>query len=225
MNKVLIYIICPFVIFSVAACDVLHFGGTSEGVIEFKISYPQADKKNIMIELYPSKMLFKLKDNNYLTEMSAGFGMFKTLYVSDFKEKKLTQLVNVLDKRYALTWDASNINDNWPKYEFETTNNTKEIAGYECQEVIVTPKNKDIEKFKVYYTDEIKREGKNWDNEFSGIDGFLMEYQMERYGVLMKFTATAIMGEDVSDNIFESPTEGYTFVSELEMNKIFENFK
>lgn len=55
----------------------------SEGVIEYKVTYPKMDKTNFMLDFMPKEMKMYFKDNKYITTVSAGMGTFKTEFVCD----------------------------------------------------------------------------------------------------------------------------------------------
>ena len=107
-------------------------------------------------------------------------------------------------------------------------NEVKEIIGYHCNKAIVNVNNEAQDAFTVYYTDKINIETPNWCNEYVEIPGVLLEYQYEKYGVCMRFTASKIEFKKVDDEEFLLPT-GYTLISEPEMDKemqeIFDSFK
>ncbi|NQY12031.1 MAG: hypothetical protein HRT71_21250 [Flavobacteriales bacterium] len=226
MEKNLLYILGLWVVlFFVSGCDVLHIGQFDEGELEFEITYPSLEKGNVMMELYPSKMQLLMKNHDYITNMSAGFGMFKSSYISKSNDKTLTLLVNIIRKKYALTWDTLSLDTTWPELEIEPTGKNKTIAGYVCDEALVKVVGSPDEQFNIYYTDEIERKGSNWDNEFRGIEGFLMEYQMKRFGLEMKFTCTSVVKKEILDSEFINPKDGYEFISEAQMTKIFKDFQ
>ena len=84
------------------------------------------------------------------------------------------------------------------------------------------------ESFYVYYTDEINIRDPNWSNIFKEIDGVLLEYQMERYGIMMKFTAKSVTETKLEETDFQltSDYENLTLTDlEKEINAIFDTFK
>ena len=79
-------------------------------------------------------------------------------------------------------------------------------------------------KFDIFYTTELKIDNPNFATPFHMIDGVLMEYQMKKFGLEMKFTAKSVKKEDIEDSIFELPVE-YKAVSLEEMNTLFEQLQ
>ena len=196
----------------------------SEGKIEY--SAEMVDKTNSMASMAPTKMTIKFKKNKSCVEMSAGMGMFSTCFVSNPDNKSLTQMVKLLNKKFWLTEDANTIkkeNDSY-KFEIKPSNETKIIAGYKCLKATVHIKDSDDPDFTVYYTKDLNIHNPNFSNPFSEIDGVLMEYQMKKFGLEMKFVANKVIKENVDDAIFQVP-EDYKKISKKEMDELFQSLQ
>ena len=203
----------------------------TEGVIEYNISYPKMDKDNFMRDFMPSKMKFSFKEDTYSNSFSAGMGMFKSSFICNKNEAKFTQMVKLINKKYALTLSGDEITKSMsskPSYSIEFTDDVKNIIGYNCNKAIVTVNNEAQDAFIVYYTDKINIETPNWCNEFVEIPGVMLEYQYEKYGVCMRFIAEKIKFKKIDEDEFSLPSE-YKIISEPEMEKemqeIFDSFK
>jgi len=203
----------------------------TEGVIEYKVTYPKMDKTNFMLDFMPTEMKMYFKDDKYITSVSAGMGTFKTNFVCDQAQDEFFQLVKLMNKKYALKLKGEEIPATLqvlPSYNIEFVDDAKEILGYMCKKAIVTVNNEGHDAFTVYYTNEIKIQNPNWCNQFAPIDGVMLEYQYEKYDVCMQFKAKKINFEKVNDKIFEIPTD-YQLISfdemEQEMTEIFDSFK
>ena len=229
MLKKVINILIVIISISLLSCG----GGSSsdsQGIIVYKVSYPKMNKHNLMYDFMPKKMVLKFKDDKYVTNLSAGMGMFKTSIIVDKDEDQFSQMVKLINKKYILTLQGENITkslENLPKYHIEYSGETKKILNYVCSKAIITVDNEANDAFTVYYTDRIKIETPNWSNQFKGIDGVLLEYQYEKYGVSMKFEAKDIKFTEVDDVEFEVD-EKYESITEAAMNtemqEIFDSF-
>ncbi len=195
-----------------------------EGIIEYTASV--VDQSNPMVGLAPSKMTIKFKHNKSCAEMSAGMGLFSTSFISDPEKKTLTQLVKLLNKKLSLVLDAAAIEKENEVYKFDLTplKETKMIAGYKCQSVHIKMHDDLETEFDIYYTTELSIDNPNFANPFHMIDGVLMEYQMKKFGLEMKFTAKSVKKEDIDDSTFELPVE-YKPISAEEMNTLFEQLQ
>lgn len=195
-----------------------------EGTIEFTATV--VDQANPMAGLAPSKMVIKFKNNKSCAEMSAGMGLFSTSFISDPEKKTLTQLVKLLNKKLSLVLDAAAIEKENAAYKFDLTplKGVKTIAGYNCQSAHVKMHDDFETEFDIYYTNELKIQNPNFANPFHMIDGVLMEYQMKKFGLEMKFTAKSVKKESIDDSTFELPAE-YKPISAEEMNILFEQLQ
>ena len=198
----------------------------SEGRIEYSAAL--VDQSNSMASMAPSKMTIKFKENKSCVEMSAGMGLFSTSFVSNPEDKSLLQMVKLLNKKFWLMQDSNNINKENESYKFEIkpTKETKIIAGYKCEKAIVHIKDSEIDApdFVIYYTKDLNIHNPNFSNPFSKIDGVLMEYQMKKFGLEMKFVANKVIKESVDDAIFKVPDD-YKKISQKEMDELFQGLQ
>ena len=195
-----------------------------EGTIEFTATV--VDQANPMAGLAPSKMIIKFKNNKSCAEMSAGMGLFSTSFISDPEKKTLTQLVKLLNKKLSLVLNAAAIEKENAAYKFDLTplKGVKVIAGYNCQSAHVKMHDDFETEFDLYYTTELKIKDPNFANPFHMIDGVLMEYQMKKFGLEMKFTTKTVRKESIDDSTFELPAD-YKPVSAEDMNTLFEQLQ
>jgi hypothetical protein len=223
MNKKLLVLISAasfvFVIVFIR-CTSSSDKGISEGTIEYSASV--VDKTSFAATMAPSKMTIQFKNNVSCVEMSAAMGMFATAFVSNPQNRTLTQMVKLLNKKYWLTEGAKDIEKDNNDYNFNIreTADTKMIAGLKCKRAIVHHKSGDTPDFDIYYTNELEIKDPNFANPFNKIDGVLMEYQIKKFGLEMKFVATSVTKESVNEKIFEVPAD-YKKISKKEMNDLF----
>jgi GLPGLI family protein len=218
--KKILYTILVVNLFILASCGGKP-KGKSEGIIEYKVTYPKMDKSNFMLDFMPKKMTMKFKDDKYMTSLSAGMGMFKTNFICDQEEERFTQMVKLINKKYALQLEGDAIAASLlklPKFHIEFTNEQKKILNYTCKKAIITVDNESNDAFSVYYTDQINIENPNWCNQFDGINGVMLEYQYEKYDVCMKFNATKIKFTEIGDDEFVIDKK-YKHISEVQMDK------
>jgi len=196
----------------------------SEGVIEYDASV--VDQNNPMANLAPSKMTFKFKNNKACADMSAGMGLFNTSFISDPDVKTLTQLVKLLNKKFYLVQNAEDIkkeNANFP-LEITPTKETKMIAGYKCFKSHVKVKDESGMEFDIFYTKDLNIKDPNFCTPFYEVDGVLLEYQMKKFDLEMKFTAKSIHADDIDDSTFDLPSD-YKKISQVEMDEFFEGLQ
>jgi hypothetical protein len=177
-----------------------------------------------MATLAPNKMNIKFKDDKSCAEMSAAMGLFSTSFISDPESKSMIQLVKFLNKKFSLVQQEVDIRKENSAYELQITptKETKMIAGCKCLKSHVKVKGGDSSdyEFDIFYTTELGIKNPNFANPYYKIDGVLMEYQMKKFGLEMKFTAKSVKKEDIDDSNFEIPAD-YKAVSQQEMNDLF----
>ncbi len=215
-----VYIIC------ISACGHTDDKFLSEGEIEYDATV--VDQSNPMATLAPSKMTIKFKENRSCAEMSAGMGLFSTSFISDPETQTLTQLVKLLNKKFSLIQDAAAIKKENEAYPVEVTacKETKLVAGYKCNKSHVVLKDEfgSVTEFDIYYTRDLDIKNPNFANPFHMIDGVLMEYQIKRFGLEMRFTAKNVKPVEVDDECFQLPAD-YKAISQKEMNELFEGLQ
>ncbi|NUM49644.1 MAG: hypothetical protein HUU48_00890 [Flavobacteriales bacterium] len=226
--SILYFLFLSLLIALISGCG-KKFSSNSEGVIEFEVTYPKMDPSHFMLDFLPKSMEQRFKNNTFITELSAGMGMFRTCFIIDCNDKKFTHFVKLINKKYILTLNEEGVNEMnqiMPTYIVTPSSETKEIAGYLCKKATVTVENSG-EVFDIFYTDEIDIDEPNWATQYSEIKGVLMEYQLEKYGLCMRITAKNVSFGSVEDNSLKQP-EGYQHVSidrmDKEMEEIFESF-
>ena len=202
----------------------------NQGIISYKVTYPKMDKNNFMLDFMPDKMIMKFKGDRYVTILTAGMGMFKSSFIVDKDNDQFSQIVKLINKKYALTLEGEAISksiEKLPAFSVEMTGDTKKILNYNCNKAIVTVDNETHDAFEVYYTDRIPIENPNWCTQFSGINGVMLEYQYEKYDVCMKFEAKSIKFTKIDDSEFEIDKD-FKLISEIQMDKemqeIFDSF-
>lgn len=198
----------------------------SEGIIEFDITYPEADQNSLLAGLMPDKMIMKFKDDKIAYDMTGGLGMFKTTVISDPKKRTVTQLVKVMNKKFALVFDSTEVRSlmsELPVNNVALEEKNKMIAGYMSHKAVVTLNDPKKPQFNVFYTKDINLKEPNWSTPFKPIDGVLLEYQMKKYNIEMRFTATSVIKANIEDSTFVLPAD-YKIVSKREMDDLFQSF-
>ncbi len=148
-------------------------------------------------------------------------GIFNTSFISDPHKKTLSQLVKFMDMKNACIQTENDLAaDKDYTLNFESSKDTKVIAGYTCKKVVATLANNPAESFDVYYTEEINADSINYLGPYRAIKGMLMDYRLKKLGLEMHFTATSVKKEEVPDNVFEVPAY-YKIVTRDEMDKVF----
>jgi len=217
MKKLIILLsISVFII----ACENSFFSGKlNEGVIQYKLEYLDDANEKPIISLLPTEMSIKFKKHNFLQVVEGWMGIFRMAGVNNSDTKTKSALLKIMNKKYLYQVEGTTDGfgfDPMKDKKIELTDETKEIAGYNCKKANITWKGN---KFEIFYTDEISIEDPNWNNPFPEIEGILLEYQYEMFEIKTRVTATKVSKEEVPDSEFEIP-EGYEKVSKKDMEVV-----
>lgn len=175
----------------------------AEGVIEYDITYPKIDPGNMMLSGLPNKAYLRFKNNNTINDMSGVMGLISITYIANQSTKSVSQTLTLFNKKYVSdisAEDMKHLNDSYLS-AVEKGKNTQQIAGFKCKEAIVKLLNG--ETIHVYYTNDIFISNPNWSNPYTKIDGVLMDFQLERYGVSMHLKAKSVLAQKIDDNAFD----------------------
>lgn len=179
----------------------------SEGVIEYDISYPKMDPNSMMVQGLPDKAYLRFKNDDVVNDMSGMMGLISITYIAKKSTNSVAQTLTLINKKYVADITAEEMTKMNSEYieSVETGKNVKEIAGFKCKEAIVKLKNG--ESVYAYYTNDIGISNPNWSNPYTKIDGVLMDFQMERYGLAMHLVAKQVSQQKIDDAAFDISDE------------------
>ena len=200
-------------------------GKPFEGEITYNISYPESNLDASILAMFPKAMTIYIKGNFSKTVLNTEMG--KTISIFNSKEKYSVTLIDIMGQKYAIRSSTDDIKEKIeksPQTQIEYLDETKEIAGYTCKKAIITVKDELIgteSKLSVYYSDEFSHNNINKDNPiFHGIEGIMLEYEMDAQGTIMKFTATSVNKKKISRKEFNVPKD-YEVTTEEELKSKF----
>lgn len=208
-----------------AGCKSPGKGSAGEGMIEFQVN--PVNPNSAFAAMAPTAMTLKYKNDRLIAEMNTGLNAVEIKFISDNKRGKFTQCVKILNQKYICSFTTASMATLFkdvPKYDVRKLDEFKTIAGLKCQKAEVYEKGTNNHLFDIFFTDEFKFTKPNWWNEFSGIDGMLMEYQMKRYNMDLHFIARKITSVAIDSAVF-IPKGNYETISQNELNSYFNAFK
>ena len=223
MKKVLNILTYTVVLAIILPLMVVAGGKTFEGVISYKISYPDSKFTESQLAMFPKLMTVTIKGSKSKTEMSTGMG--NQTEIIDYTDKSKIALLDMMGQKYAIKETAADIQkemEKEPAGKVVVTNETKTIAGYVSKKAIVTTEQ-DGEKtvYEVWFTDELGSKDANFDNPiYKDIDGVLMEFMMVTPQITMKFTVSSVEKKNISAKEFEIPSE-YKLTTKEELKSKF----
>ena len=223
MKKTFKILSCAVILAIILPLMVVAGGKPFEGVISYKISYPDSKFSESQLAMFPKLMTVSIKGTKSKTEMSTGMG--NQTEIIDYSDKTKVALLDMMGQKYAIKETNAELQKDMekePKATVEVTSETKTIAGYMCKKALVTAEQ-DGEKtvYEVWFTSELGSKDVNFDNPlYKEIDGVLMEFLMVTPQITMKFTVSTVEKKTVPAKDFEIPAE-YKLTTKEELKSKF----
>ncbi len=178
----------------------------TEGVIDYDVTYPYF-KDPFMKNMLPSKMKFEFKDGMYKNTIEKA--IFATSLISNCKDSVLIMTMRFGKKQYYSELDAA-LTDTMIKKngipDIIALNATDSMAGVLCTKYMGVFDNlNDGYDGEVYETHSIGIDAPNWCNPYRELDGVLLGYEVDQFGLQMRFRATQITDTIVNDSTFNIP--------------------
>ena len=191
----------------------------SEGTLIYNISIQTGSAEPKMADMMDgATTAIYIKGSQSRSELVSALGSEVTMY--DSKKGAGVILKDYSGQKLMITltkddWDKKN-----SKYEgitFETTNETLNIAGYNCKKAIA--KLKDGSSFVVYYTPEVEVADKDYDSQFKTLPGLALQYEWQSGKMKFKYTLSKINFDVVPASKFDIPKSGYRVMTYAEAKK------
>ena len=219
----------------IAACSKLapssFAGNISEGIIEYKISFPEMGSESLTATLMPDIMTFAFKENSFASYFEAAGGVFKNRIIADRKEKKVEHQLKVFRKKVKVIMDETEVLQmlaGYPKMTVIETGDIDTIAGYPCNKALLIYDDVEKKHIEVYYTNSIKMENPNWCTQYHDIPGVLMAYEIVEFGIRMRLEAISVRNEKIQPELL-SPQDDFTPITkasmDIELAQLVETFE
>lgn len=221
--------------FLVAACSEISNNvfkkDIDEGIIEYQVSFPELGEESLTATLLPNKMTYVFKEDAFASYFEAAGGVFKNRIVANRDEKKVEHQLKVFRKKIKVMMnerDVMKMLTDYPKMAVVKTEETDTIAGFFCRKAMLVFEDVTMPEIAVFYTNDINMEMPNWCTQYHEIDGVLMAYEIEEFGVRMKLEATSVKPVSVEEEML-NPTGDYQAISresmEIELAQLVETFE
>ncbi len=198
----------------------------TEGVLEYEVTYPYLNSGDFMVKMLPNKMTMKFKDGKFKTVVSKGKSI-RTEFIADGNKKTLETAFQFGTKKLRVNLTEAEIKGmlkEFPHVTYIDIADKDTLAGFTCYKKDAVFEDIAYPESELWYTHDIKLDNANWCYPFSEIDGVLLQYEIERYGLRMRLKATKFKAEEVDDSEFNAPN-GFKQVNmkefETEVKKIF----
>jgi len=201
------------------------FSKDFKGVINYKITFPGMDVDPSMAAMMPKMAKLSIKGDMSRFEISMG-QMGTQVQILNGIDKTVTTCMDMMGQKFYYVETEEDINaelDDKENVSVEIKDETKEIAGYECQKAVITVAQEGNEMiFTVYFSEEIGSSSMNFDNPyFKEVPGAMLEFEIDTGGgQMMKMEAVSVDKKKVADSEFEVP-EGFEEKTHEEIKQMF----
>lgn len=208
-----------------SSCSIFKGGGSDkfEGVITYKISYPDSDLEPAQKAQLPKKVKTYVMGNKSKTVFN--LGMAEMIQVVDGDNKSQTIMISGQGQKKYYTMNEEKINAQNTDINIkgiEKTDETKEIAGKTAKKVIIKHENEYGETVNriVYYTPKVGSKALNFaDPYMKTLDGLPLQYEEKQNNMTMKFTATSFEDKNLKETDFLVPDD-YEELTEQEKKQM-----
>ena len=191
----------------------------TEGMLVYNISIQTGTKEPQMADMLDgATTTIYIKGSQSRSEIVSSLGSEITIH--DSKTGSGTILKDYSGQKLMITLTKDDWSKKNSKYEgivFEITNESQNIAGYNCKKAIA--KLKDGSSFVVYYTPELEVSNKDYEYQFKTLPGLALQYEWQSGTTKFKYTLSKINFEPISASKFETPKSGYRIMNYAETKK------
>ena len=191
----------------------------------YNVSYPVLER-SILKNVLPSEMTILFKGNMSRGQLRSVGGIVNSEFISNQKTKMFKQLLKSYQDYYVCELNQEGVNEfvsTFPSMRFESADETIVVAGYNCEVTLgYNEANPQAEPMRIYHTKELSIENPNWYTQFKSIDGVLMGYELEQFGMTIRLVAKEVLERPVDDAAFLVDAK-YVSVNSEEMETKFEH--
>lgn len=195
-----------------------------EGTITYDLTYPY-EANSVMMDLYPTQMILHFKGEKIHSEIKSSYNLLTNDIIIDNENRTFIQLIKNMSNRQGMKLNESETLEwykRYPNYQMIPTDEAVTIAGYVCKKTIARPDNDSLPSIELYHTKGLGISSANWWNPFNKVDGFLLGYDLEQYGMCMRFRAKEVKFELVEDSKFAIP-ESYEMSDASNMDTVLKS--
>ncbi len=181
-----------------------------EGVIEYRMSFPDIDPKGLMADMLPDKAVLNFDREHQSLDVSAGMGIFRTSMVVNTPKQVVDYHMTLMGKSLVAEYrmrDLLAITKAQPTLAVVHTMARDTIAGLPCKQAYLIYDGLDKPEAEIWYTEALSLQTPNWYGPYSDIDGVLMRYEVVQHGIRMRMEATQVKRGAVDPRKFAERTD------------------
>lgn len=198
-----------------------------KGIVTFEIKYSGKDLTPAQEAQLPKEEVVKIYENKTMQEQKQGPVTITQVTNGDEGSKTvMLDLMSVMQKKVYIKVTkaeiAQKLAESKVKPVIKYFEETKDIAGYKAKKAEYAYKAEDSEdstKITIWYCEELGGEDINYGDEFTGLKGFALEYELPSTKISKKVTVKSIVKGKVKETEFLIPTD-YTQITQEELQSM-----
>jgi hypothetical protein len=201
----------------------------TQGKIIYAIDYPNHKDNFFLYSILPKEMEVNFKDGKMQSVIKKA-NLINELLV-DCNDKSFAAYFKYGDEAVNVTLTETDVKSmlvDQRKYTIKMTNVKDTMAGFNVKKAIATSVTDPSDKIELWYTDEIQVKNSNWYNPFKEINGFLLAYSIDRYGIRMDFKAKGFEDVEISDDQLVPHKDGVSILYDdynKKLDGLFQSFE
>jgi len=188
---------------------------------DFSIQYDvevSGDEIEPMVAAMMAGTTMELSFKGSKSRMVMDMGMLsKTVAVTDGEAKKGVVLMDMMGRKMAIPMTEEDFQPDAdaPEPKIRKTGKTKKIAGYNCKQAFIEAE--EGQEFEIWYSEDIRVEAESEYN-YSGLNGFPLQMDVNQEGMMMKMTAKEVSKGKLSKDLFSTEIpDGYDITNPAEL--------
>lgn len=192
----------------------------TEGSLIYNIAVETSTKEPTMADMFDgATTTVFFKGSQSRSDLVSGLGSETNIFDSKTGEGFI--LKDYSGQKLMITMNKDDYEKKNKKYEgitFETTAETKVIAGYNTKKAIA--KLKDGTSFVVYYSPDLAVANKDYEYQFKTLPGLALQYEWQSGKLKFTYTLAKLSTDVVPVSKFEAPKAGYRVMTYAEQQKL-----
>ena len=203
----------------------------SEGVIKYKISFPEVSDESITATLLPDQMTYAFTPTSFASNFETAGGVFRNKIVANRDTRTVDHQLKVFRKKIQTKMAETDVMEmlaEYPKAAVINTDQPDTIAGYFCKKALIVFEDMEMREIEVYYTDQIEMDSPNWCTQYHEIEGVLMAYEIEEFGIRMRLEAEEVKTPLRDTEMLQAETEYSEITREMmdvELEQLVQTFE
>ena len=203
----------------------------SEGIIKYKISFPEVSDESITATLLPDQMTYAFTPTSFASNFETAGGVFRNKIVANRDTRTVDHQLKVFRKKIQTKMQETDVIQmlaEYPKAAVIRTKQTDTIAGYHCNKALIVFEDVSRKEIEVYYTTQIEMDSPNWCTQYHDIDGVLMAYEIEEFGIRMRLEAEEVKTPLQNPEMLKAESEYSEITKEMmdiELEQLVQTFE